>query len=178
MLSMIFNNSFCDEISTLIFYFVYSPCKTLSMGIVMSAKGLTSNRFSLSGSALLHGIESPAQIQAPVADIRPPAQHTLPTGHHLSINFEESIIDVTTPTGEPAVHITLTENGPVVEVAGAKLSLKSPQDINIACENFSVETEKDLYMNSNGGLIIESTQELQLNCEVDVHIRAKVIWLN
>ena len=145
----------------------------------MSAKGLTNNRFSLSGSALLHGIESTAQIQAPVTDMRPSAaQHTLPSGHHLSINFDESIIEVTTPTGDPAVHITLTENGPVVEVAGAKLSLKSPQDINIACENFSVETEKDLYMNSNGGLIIESTQELQLNCEVDVHIRAKVIWLN
>ena len=148
------------------------------MGILMSVKGLKSNRFSVSGSALLHGIEEHQQLQAPIPEIIPSTQHTLPSGHHLQINFAESIIDITTPEGMPAVQIALTKEGPIVEVAGAKLSLKSPQDINIACENFSVETEKDLYMNSNGGLIIESTQELQLNCEVDVHIRAKVIWLN
>ena len=128
---------------------------------------------------MLHKLEQKNQhVPVQETEIPPPAEHILPSGHGLSINFAESIIDVTTPDGKPTVRIELKPEGPVVEVAGARLSLKSPKDIDVSCENFSVNTEKDLYMNANGGLIIESTQELQLNCEVDIHIRAKVIWLN
>ena len=145
----------------------------------MTTKSLRNNRFSVSGSSLLHNL--PTKQHVPAAETSTPPEskeHTLPSGHKLIIDFEQSVIDVQTPQGTPAVHISLKEEGPVVEVAGAKLSLKSPKDIDVSCENFSVQTEKDLYMNANGGIIIESTQELELNCEVDVHIRAKVIWLN
>ena len=145
----------------------------------MTTKSLRNNRFSVSGSTLLHNLQSEQHV--PTADPAPQKEsqeHTLSSGHKLTIDFEKSIIDVQTPKGAPAVHISLKEEGPVVEVAGARLSLKSPKDIDVSCENFSVQTEKDLYMNAHGGIIIESTQELELNCEVDVHIRAKVIWLN
>lgn len=145
----------------------------------MSTKSLRNNRFAVSGSALLQNTEPTEHIPTTAPTTSSETQHhSLPSGHKLTIDFAQSIIDVHTPQGQPAVHITLHKEGPVVEVAGAKLSLKSPKDIDVSCENFSVQTEKDLYMNANGGLIIESTQELQLNCEVDVHIRAKVIWLN
>jgi hypothetical protein len=145
----------------------------------MSKKTLRNNRFSISGNTLLKNLEQKNHhIPVQEAQVPPPAEHILPSGHNLTINFSQSIIDVTTPDGQPTVHIELKPDGPVVEVAGARLSLKSPKDIEVSCENFSVNTEKDLYMNANGGLIIESTQELQLNCEVDIHIRAKVIWLN
>ena len=146
----------------------------------MSNKSLRSNRFSVSGNSLLQNEQPNQHIPTTESSTatHETQQHTLPSGHNLIIDFAQSIIDVRTPQGQPAVHITLHKEGPVVEVAGAKLSLKSPSDIDVSCENFSVQTEKDLYMNANGGLIIESTQELQLNCEVDVHIRAKVIWLN
>jgi hypothetical protein len=145
----------------------------------MSKKTLRNNRFSLSGNALLQNLDQfNQQVPSQETSTAPPTEHILPSGHNLCINFADSIIDVTTPDGTPTVHIELKPEGPVVEVAGARLSLKSPKDIDVSCENFSVNTEKDLYMNANGGLIIESTQELQLNCEVDIHIRAKVIWLN
>ena len=146
----------------------------------MSNKILKSNRFSLSGSSLLHNQQQEEHIAVPVEkeSAPPPQQHQFPTGHSLSISFEDNTVEIFDPSGTPAVNISLKPEGPFVEVAGAKLSLRSPKDIDVQCQNFSVNTEEDIYMNSNGGLIIESTQELQLNCEVDVHIRAKVIWLN
>ena len=144
----------------------------------MTTKSLRNNRFSVSGSTLLHNLQPEQHIPTVESSTQEPQQHTLSSGHKLTIDFAQSIIDVQTPQGAPAVHISLKEEGPVVEVAGARLSLKSPKDIDVSCENFSVQTERDLYMNANGGVIIESTQELELNCEVDVHIRAKVIWLN
>ena len=144
----------------------------------MTTKSLRNNRFSVSGSSLLHNLQPEQHLPPVETSPQESQQHTLSSGHKLTIDFAQSIIDVQTPQGAPAVHISLKEEGPVVEVAGARLSLKSPKDIDVSCENFSVQTEKDLYMNANGGIIIESTQELELNCEVDVHIRAKVIWLN
>ena len=144
----------------------------------MSNKILQSNRFSVSGSSLLHN-QQEEHIAVPVEkEIPPSQQHQFPTGHSLSISFEDNTVEIFDPSGAPTVNISLQPEGPFVEVAGAKLSLRSPKDIDVQCQNFSVNTEEDIYMNSNGGLIIESTQELQLNCEVDVHIRAKVIWLN
>jgi len=146
----------------------------------MSNKILQNNRFSLSGSSLLQNIEKEEHIQVPREEQSPtlPTTHQFPTGHTLSISIADNTLEICDQNGAPTVNISLQKEGPIVEVAGAKLSLKSPKDIDVQCQNFSVNTEEDIYMNSNGGLIIESTQELQLNCEVDVHIRAKVIWLN
>ena len=146
----------------------------------MSNKILQNNRFSLSGSSLLQNIEKEEHIQVPREEqsLALPTTHQFPTGHTLSISIADNTLEICDQNGAPTVNISLQKEGPIVEVAGAKLSLKSPKDIDVQCQNFSVNTEEDIYMNSNGGLIIESTQELQLNCEVDVHIRAKVIWLN
>ena len=149
----------------------------------MSIKGLKKNRFSLSGSQLLENYKDPTFLESETTPQPPqekpiPARHTLRSGHEVEILLEEEQLNVYSPSGKLSVKIALEEQGPTVEVEGAKLKLQSPQDIDVTCENFSVHANKDLYMNANGGLIIESTQELQLNCEVDVHIRAKVIWLN
>ena len=158
-----------------LFHFLFLPNQAKNM----STKGLRNNRFSVSGSSLLQNIEEKESHIIPEKKQNlPPTTHTFPSGHGLRIDLAGNMIDVTSPDGTPAVHISLKEEGPVVEVAGAKLSLKSPKDIDLSCKNFSVNTEEDVYMNANGGLIIESTQDLQLNCEVDVYIRAKVIWLN
>ena len=142
------------------------------------SSSLRKNRFSVSGSSLLHTPPANPSQEPSLPKIDIPQSIPLPSGHALQIDLEGNNIEIQSPKGETTVQIHLKEEGPVVEVAGARLALKSPKDISVACENFSVETEKDLYMNSNGGIIIESTQELQLNCEVDVHIRANVIWLN
>ena len=159
---------------------MFSSCyikkNIVNLGLFVMSSSLRKNRFSVSGSSLL---QTPPQQSPPSPTAKTiPSSIPLPSGHSLQIDIDGNTIAIESPKGEPAVQIHLKEDGPVVEVAGARLALKSPKDINVACENFSVDTEKDLYMNANGGIIIESTQELQLNCEVDVHIRANVIWLN
>ena len=149
----------------------------------MSTSPLKKNRFVLSGSNLLQEHEPPLLESSKVKTTKEPSRsqpqhHELPCGHTLNIDFEHSHVSIDAPDGTPTIQIQLLKEGPVVEVAGARLSLSSPKDINIACENFSLEAENDVYMNAQKSLVIESTQDLQINCEVDVHIRANVIWLN
>jgi phage gp45-like len=87
-------------------------------------------------------------------------------------------IEVEDSNGNLAVRIHLNENGPVVELDGAKLQLKSTKAVNVECQEFNVNAENNVYMNAGGHLTLESTEELHINCEVDIRLRAKVIWLN
>ena len=77
---------------------------------------------------------------------------------------------------ELTVH--LTEEGPVVECKGTRLKLSAPQSIDLLCEDFRVQAEGDIHLNANRQLTIESTEKAHLNCEVDIRLRGKVIWLN
>ena len=149
----------------------------------MSVNSLKKNRKTISGSDLLGSIEkksafSENPVGVPEQPSRKPMTQLLSSGHQVMIDFDGQEIEVEDPKGNVAVKIILEDSGPVVELQGARLSLKSPQAVSIDCEDFAVNAEKDLYMNAGGQLTIESTEELHLNCEMDIRIRANVIWLN
>ena len=46
------------------------------------------------------------------------------------------------------------------------------------CDNLRIHTNEDLHLNANRELTIESTEELHINCETDIRLRGKMIWLN
>ena len=85
---------------------------------------------------------------------------------------------ITNRHGDTELTVHLTEEGPVVECKGTRLKLSAPQSIDLLCEDFRVQAEGDIHLNANRQLTIESTEELHLNCEVDIRLRGKVIWLN
>ena len=150
----------------------------------MSIYTLKKNRSMLAGNQILQSPQPNNQL-SPTEPVekRPehsnePVYHDLPTGHQVTIDIDGSEIEVEDPNGNVAVRIKLEEGSPVVELDGARLQLRSTKAIDVNCEDFNVNAENNVYMNAGGHLTIESTEELHLNCEVDIRLRAKVIWLN
>ena len=102
----------------------------------------------------------------------------LPTGHRVEIGIEDQEIQVFDPDEKLQVVISLTESGPIVQVDGAKIQMRSASDIDMKCDNLRIHTNEDLHLNANRELTIESTEELHINCETDIRLRGKLIWLN
>ena len=102
----------------------------------------------------------------------------LPSGHRVECRIGEETIHVFDPNEKLQVSITLTKNGPLVQLEGAKIQMKSASDIDVHCDNLRVHTNEDLHLNAGGELTIESTEELHINCEMDIRMMGKVIWLN
>ena len=104
-------------------------------------------------------------------------QH-LPSGHRVECMMGEEKIHIYDPDEKLQVSITLTKRGPLVQLEGAKIQMKSASDIDVHCDNLRVHTNEDLHLNASGELTIESTEELHINCEMDIRMMGKVIWLN
>ena len=103
---------------------------------------------------------------------------SLPTGHRVEIGIEDQEIQVFDSGEKLQVVISLTESGPIVQVDGAKIQMRSASDIDMKCDNLRIHTNEDLHLNANRELTIESTEELHINCETDIRLRGKTIWLN
>ena len=103
---------------------------------------------------------------------------SLPTGHRVEIGLEDQEIQVFDSDEKLQVVISLTESGPIVQVDGAKIQMRSASDIDMKCDNLRIHTNEDLHLNANRELTIESTEELHINCETDIRLRGKLIWLN
>jgi hypothetical protein len=102
----------------------------------------------------------------------------LSSGHRVEISLDEQIIDVFNIEEKLQVSIRLTDKEPIVQLEGAKIQMKSTTDIDMTCENLHVNTNEDLYLNSKGAVTIDSQEELHINCEMDIRIQGKIIWLN
>ena len=103
---------------------------------------------------------------------------SLRSGHELAVDLDGEEVLITNKHGDTELTIQLTEDGPVVECKGTRLKLSSTQSIDMLCEDFRVQAEGDIHLNANRQLTIESTEELHLNCEVDIRLRGKCIGLN
>ena len=138
----------------------------------------------IAGNQILQTVQPPTQLTPQEPVVKPqqedlePIVHNLSTGHQVKIEMDGSEIEVEDPNGSVAVRIKLQDGSPVVELDGARLQLRSTKAVNVDCEEFNVNAEKNVHMNAGGHITIESTEELHLNCEVDIRLRARVIWLN
>ena len=152
----------------------------------MSLFSLKNNRQLISGNELLQTAPpqriaraEPVQTEgSPKAEKRETIKHNLPSGHEVQIDLDGHEIAVEDTEGNIAVRIRLDSQTPVVELDGAQIRLRSTDKVNVECKEFAVNAEENVHLNAGGHLTIESTEELHINCEMDVRIRAKVIWLN
>ncbi len=102
----------------------------------------------------------------------------LSSGHRVEISLNEQVVDIFNAEEHLQVSIRLTDKEPIVQLEGAKIQMKSATDIDMTCENLHVNTNEDFYLNSKGAITIDSQEELHINCEMDIRIQGKIIWLN
>jgi len=105
---------------------------------------------------------------------------TLPSGRTLRLitdnGHEELLLEA--PNGELELRILLTEDGPLLKLSAAKLELEATDSISMKCKNFEVAATESASLASEGGLSLNSTDELTVNSDDDVRVTGKIIHLN
>ncbi len=104
-------------------------------------------------------------------------EHRLGSGHTVRVVGEDDV-HITDPAGRLAVRITLSAEGPVVELAGATLKLETPGELALKCQRLTVDAEQDVALRAGGEMDLRSTGELTMHSDEDLKATAECIWLN
>jgi hypothetical protein len=81
----------------------------------------------------------------------------------------ESLVEVRSESGMLEVRIRLTEQGPVLQMESARLSLKASEAVEI--ESARVEIK-------GGAVKVHADEDLELEADGDVRVAGKLIYLN
>jgi len=81
----------------------------------------------------------------------------------------ESLVEVRSESGMVEVRIRLTEQGPVLQMESARLSLKAAEAVEI--ESARVEIK-------GGAVKVHAEEDLELDANSDVRVAGKMIFLN
>ncbi|MGC6508972.1 MAG: hypothetical protein ACON4U_11175 [Myxococcota bacterium] len=145
----------------------------------MKNSPFSSHRVNLAGDRLLSAKTQPFEGQpvgVPTSDTD--LEHTLSSGHRLTIEQGNSEVIIESPNGDANVRIIFTDNHPVIELQSASLRLHSIEDIDVSCKRYRLNAEETADFHSDGTMTIDSRQELKLTSKDDVRVDGKVIWLN
>jgi len=75
---------------------------------------------------------------------------------------EADLVEVRAADGVLELRLKLTEDGVVLQLEAARISLKADQSINVDCKNFSVNAESDVCIESHA----------------DVRVRGERVYIN
>jgi hypothetical protein len=85
---------------------------------------------------------------------------------------ERGEIEVRTQDGALELRITLTDSGPVLSVAAARIELVATETVAVRCRSFEVETTETMRLRSAGPIEVKAMGDLRLdgdqvflNCE-------------
>ena len=96
----------------------------------------------------------------------------------VSSSGADEILEIRSDGGMVELRVRLTEEGPVLQLEGARLEMTSTSDIDVKCKKFNVEAEEGVTVASKGDLMMTSEGEMDLKTPQDIRIRGKIVWLN
>ena len=75
------------------------------------------------------------------------------------------------------IKIRLTEEGPVLQMESARLSLKATEAVEIESRRVAIKGTEEVAI-EGGGVKVEAEQEVDIDAEGDVRVVGKIIHLN
>lgn len=81
----------------------------------------------------------------------------------------ESLVEVRSESGMLEVRIRLTEQGPVLQMESARVSLKATESLELQSERVEIR---------GGAVKIHAEEDLELDSTSDVRVTGKIIYLN
>ena len=81
----------------------------------------------------------------------------------------ESLVEVRSESGMLEVRIRLTEQGPVLQMESARISLKAAESVEIESERVEIK---------GGAVKVHADDDLELDANSDVRVTGKLIYLN
>jgi len=106
-------------------------------------------------------------------------EHPLPSGRSVVVKVDggREELEIRSPAGEVEVRIILTENGPVVNLRGARLEMEAIDAVALRCRRFEVQSTEGTELTSSGDVQITG-RELKVRTERDIRMNGEVIRLN
>ncbi len=74
----------------------------------------------------------------------------------------DELLEVRSASGVVELRIKLTDDGVVLQLEGARISLKATESVDVECRTFNVNADADMHLQAKG----------------DVHVNGQVIHLN
>ncbi len=95
----------------------------------------------------------------------------------LSEQGTEQLVEIRNESGMLEVRIRLTEEGPVLQMESARLSLKASESVEIQSKRVEIRGTETLDL-QGGGVQISGDHDVKVNAEGEVHVVGKMIYLN
>ena len=121
--------------------------------------------------------EAEAEAATETADTR---QVYLRDGRTLSVSGQgqDELVEIHASSGQLELRIKLTEQGPVLQMEGVRLSLKASESVEIETKQFTVRAEESAVVQSGGDLRLSSENDTKVDANGEVRVNGKMIYLN
>jgi hypothetical protein len=67
----------------------------------------------------------------------------------------DELVEIREASGELALRVRLTEDGVVLQLEGARISLKAAESIDVDCKRFNVNTDDEVRIESRGDVCVQ-----------------------
>jgi hypothetical protein len=120
-----------------------------------------------------------AATQCPATEGETTRGRPLPSGRSVVLRTTAGgeVLEVRSAGGEVEVRITLTDQGPVVHLSGARLELAASDTVALHCRRLDVNTTESIRLQSAGDLRLTG-EEMRVRTTGDIHLNGDVIRLN
>ena len=110
-------------------------------------------------------MSDPATNKQETPDLAPERQ--LPSGRRIVFARAgtDEAVEIYSPGDDLEVRITLTGDGPVVSLRGARLEMEATEEIKLACRRLEVKTEEGTRFTTDGKFEVDAESDLRLNGE-------------
>ena len=89
----------------------------------------------------------------------------------------DQLVEIRSGSGMVEIKIRLTEEGPVLQMESARLSLKATEAVEIESRRVAIKGTEEVAI-EGGGVKVEAEQEVEIDAEGDVRVVGKIIHLN
>ncbi len=83
--------------------------------------------------------------------------------HGRTLSVEGEVIELRAPSGAVELRLKITEDGVVLQLEAARISLKAEESIDLECKTFNVNASSDVHVESIEG---------------STHVRGKLVYIN
>jgi hypothetical protein len=90
----------------------------------------------------------------------------------------DDLVEVRGADGALELRIRMTADGPVLQMESLRLSLKAAGNVDVQCQQFSVQASEALALRSEGALKISGRDDVQVDASGDVRVTGTLIHLN
>jgi hypothetical protein len=105
---------------------------------------------------------------------------SLPSGRSIRLVADGSReeLEVRSPDGAMELRISLTKDGPVLSLSGARLEINSSDAVSVNCRAFEVHAEQSVRLSTAGDVAIAASGAMRARTGGQMHLDGELVNIN